>query len=352
MARVYDRTMFHGATYADLEPKGRPLIAVGATDVSYGAPFLFTQENFDLICANLESFPLARAVAASNGFPGPVLARDADQPYRRLRRTQARLAHRSSRRQSSMIRSRAWAGYAVTADRYPIRSRPSYLHLVDGGVSDNLALRAAGSMMLTSATDIGNTPFLSVRRILIISVDGEGSQDTSVARRKAVGGIFSLLGLVTGNQIDSYNFDTLIVLTEQLQSLQAAIIKARCARGPVFERYPLRRRAGEAAASFARRHAARTREGQAAGHPDRAHHRQGRRGPADRGRARLGDELGRAEGVPGRLSATACGPAHPHDRGAAVGATLARWAVDASPGHVAAGCRLTDHPLSGRGEKR
>ena len=53
MAQVYDRTMFHGATFRDLAARGRPLIAVGATDVSYGAPWLFTQENFDLICADL-----------------------------------------------------------------------------------------------------------------------------------------------------------------------------------------------------------------------------------------------------------------------------------------------------------
>ena len=39
MDRVYDRTMFHGATFADLQARGRPLIAIGATDISYGTPF-------------------------------------------------------------------------------------------------------------------------------------------------------------------------------------------------------------------------------------------------------------------------------------------------------------------------
>jgi hypothetical protein len=70
MERVYDRTMFHGATYKNLQALGRPIIAIGATDSSYGAPFLFTQEAFDIICSDLSEFPLARAVAASNGFPG------------------------------------------------------------------------------------------------------------------------------------------------------------------------------------------------------------------------------------------------------------------------------------------
>ncbi len=75
---------------------------------------------------------------------------------------------------------------------------------------------------------------MNARRILVISVDGEGGQDTSVARRKAMGGIFSLLGLVTGNQIDAYNFDTLVVMNEQLRELQEAIVNARCAQVPVM----------------------------------------------------------------------------------------------------------------------
>ena len=98
--------------------KGRPLVAVGATDVSYGAPFLFTQENFDLICANLESFPLARSVAASNGFPGlfsPVTltSRTADCGGRKPGWLTLRHAGRAPR--STLP---PWAAMRVTADRY------------------------------------------------------------------------------------------------------------------------------------------------------------------------------------------------------------------------------------------
>jgi len=233
MARVYDHTMFHGATYNDLLAKGRPLVAIGATDVSYGTPFLFTQEKFDLICADLGSFPVARAVAASNGFPGlfsPVTL--------------------TSRTVDCGGRKPGWMGYvtqaerndplsrlgrqAISADRYLDPEQTNYLHLVDGGVSDNLALRAASGLILEASAVPGANFFANVRRILVISVDGEGAQDTSAARRKAVGGIFSLLGLVTGNQIDNYNFETLQLLTEQLEKLQDEIGKARCARGPVL----------------------------------------------------------------------------------------------------------------------
>src|SRR5271166_2516546 len=69
MAEIYDRLMFHGATYADLIRQGLPVVSVDATDIANGIPFSFTQPYFDLICSDLSSFPEARAVAASNGFP-------------------------------------------------------------------------------------------------------------------------------------------------------------------------------------------------------------------------------------------------------------------------------------------
>ncbi len=231
MDQVYEKTMFHGATFADLQARGRPIIAIGATDVSYGTPFLMTQENFDLICADLGQFPIARAVAASNGFPGlfsPVTLTshtpdcEGRKPGWLRYVTKAQLNNPRSR-----VRQQA-----TDAGHYLDPDQTAYLHLVDGGVSDNLALRAAGGMMVAGAQDIGDTPFSNLRRILVISVDGEGAQDTSVARRKSVGGLFSLFGLVTGNQIDRSNFDTLALLSDQLLTLQTAIIKARCAHGP------------------------------------------------------------------------------------------------------------------------
>ncbi len=79
MTQVYDRLMFHGATFADLYRRGRPQISINATDISFGSPFGFLPQTFDVICSDLASLPIARAVAASNGFPvlfGPVTLRN------------------------------------------------------------------------------------------------------------------------------------------------------------------------------------------------------------------------------------------------------------------------------------
>ncbi|MBV9538815.1 MAG: patatin-like phospholipase family protein, partial [Acidisphaera sp.] len=189
MDRVYDQTMFHGATFADLQARGRPLIAIGATDISFGTPFLFTQESFDLICSDLDAFPVARAVAASNGFPGlfsPVTltnharACDGRRPGWLNGLNPAELRDPLSR-----------VGVAaVRAERYLDADKTTYLHLADGGISDNLALRAGGNAMeAVAASARGLDRFLALRRVLVISVDGQGTQDNSVAQRRMVGGL-------------------------------------------------------------------------------------------------------------------------------------------------------------------
>ena len=65
-AEYYDRLLFNHATFADLTG---PFLSVNATDVSSGARFEFTQDEFDLIGSDVSTFPVSRAVAASSAFP-------------------------------------------------------------------------------------------------------------------------------------------------------------------------------------------------------------------------------------------------------------------------------------------
>jgi NTE family protein len=115
------------------------------------------------------------------------------------------------------------------------------VHLADGGISDNLSLRIAGDFMQNLAQSpkaITARGADRIRRVLLLSIDGEGAQDTSVARHKAVGGLFSLFGLVSGGQIDHYNFETLNTVTAQLREAAQSLRTARCARGPMIDGFP------------------------------------------------------------------------------------------------------------------
>ena len=76
--KYYQKKIFHDATFADMNKPGRPMIIINASDLAHGVRFSFVQEYFDLLCSDLSSFPVARAVAASSAVP--VLF-EPDPPY-------------------------------------------------------------------------------------------------------------------------------------------------------------------------------------------------------------------------------------------------------------------------------
>ena len=232
MAEVYDKLMFHGATYADLIRAGRPMLAIAATDVDHELAFPFLQEKFDLLCSDLTSYPVARAVAASNGFPVVftpitlksyrpqcggrvpdwVRANTGDDPFSRLHKE------------------------AQSAQLYLDADRTHYVHLMDGGISDNLAMRSMISAMLLftgeSAVD-ERFDLTRIRRILLISSDGQAANDGATARSRHLSGLGQIFNAVSGTQIDSYNFETMVLAKEELDDLRDAIRKQRCEKGPV-----------------------------------------------------------------------------------------------------------------------
>jgi NTE family protein len=77
--KYYEKHVFKGATFADMKRKGRPLIIINASDLGYGVRFSFIQEYFDLICSDISSYPVARAVTASSAVPAlfnPVVVKN------------------------------------------------------------------------------------------------------------------------------------------------------------------------------------------------------------------------------------------------------------------------------------
>jgi NTE family protein len=183
MAEIYDRMMFHGATYADLLRQGLPLVAVDATDIANGIPFSFTQPYFDLICSDLSTFPVARAVAASNGFPvlfSPITLISHTPECRGVRPPTA--APTEWAETSDELSRRALL--ARTADRYLDPARTKYVHLLDGGISDNLALRgvANGAIALDDTTDSFRRVALKARRVLVLRAAGRDRSQPDLRR--------------------------------------------------------------------------------------------------------------------------------------------------------------------------
>lgn len=196
--------------------------------------FPFTQDQFDLICSDLSSYPVARAVAASNGFSvlfNPIT----------LENHAAKCGGRAPAwlkqvgKGTELSRQRYLAEFArLYLD--PVQTR--YVHLMDGGISDNLAMRQMINNVLIYADDfdiIRRLGFDRVRRIVLISADGQASRDSSWPQQQTVSSLGQIISAVSGTQIDSYNFETLLLVGQQMRRLVDNLRVLRCQEGRVFD---------------------------------------------------------------------------------------------------------------------
>ena len=236
MAAVYDRLMFHGATYGDLAKQGLPMISVNATDLAGGTPFAFNQANFDLLCSDLSSFPVSRAVAASAAFP--VLFTPITQASHREGCVPSRPpgAPPVDWRDKAGERSRA-SVLAANAERQMDPERTSYVHLMDGGIADNLALRSlSNALVLLDDNDAELSRLAKVtRRVIVISVDGQAARDPTLGQRRIVSGLGQIFSAVSGTQIEAYSFETLLLADQQVKTLAEKVRRLRCEQGKVLD---------------------------------------------------------------------------------------------------------------------
>jgi NTE family protein len=236
MAWVYDKLMFHGATFADLYRRGRPQVSINATDISFGSPFGFLPQTFDVICSDLASLPVARAIAASNGLPvlfGPITLRNyrgAACPSPPPVSPSAWEAAQADLRQQALIEN---------LYRYSDGELAPWVHLMDGGISDNLALRVLLNDMLTLdlRMDRFAAGLLPVRRVLIISVDGQSAPNPDWPRQRVLGGLKQTISAVTTAQISAYNIETLMAVDSTVDRLVGKLQALRCRQGPVIRGY-------------------------------------------------------------------------------------------------------------------
>lgn len=228
MTQVYDRLMYHGATFADLAHRRRPVVSINATDISFGRPFGFLPQSFDVICSDLSKVQVARAVAASNGFPivfGPVTLRnhrgpECPMPPMPLARDWPRAAEDPRARH-----------LAETLERYNDPERVQWVHLMDGGIADNLALRVMINDLAQMETQQAalDRALLTVRRVLLLSVDGQAAANPDWPRQRTVSGLGQIFSAVSGTQIDSYNLETELLAERSVAAVVERAKQARCA---------------------------------------------------------------------------------------------------------------------------
>ena len=217
-SEYYDEIIFDRQRFNDLLRLGqRPFIILNGTDMSTGARFEFTQDQFDLLCSDLSDFPVARAVAASSAFPillTPITLKNyAGQcDYSEPEWVDLALHDRD-------IATRRFNKAVLLRSYLDSRDRP-YIHLLDGGIADNIGLRGPLDAVasLDSAWSVLRLVNLEkVKKLIVITVNAKSNPDTRWDRKESAPGLRDMLESVTGAPIANYSFETVELLKESFK---------------------------------------------------------------------------------------------------------------------------------------
>ncbi|MCS5637255.1 MAG: patatin-like phospholipase family protein [Myxococcota bacterium] len=222
----YDEHVFDGATFADLSAADGPHIHINATDLSHGYRFTFSQGQFDFICSDLDKLPVAAAVAASSAVPvllSPITLRN----YAGTCDFAAPDWIEESLGQGRADRRRYEAALSFS-DFMDADTRP-YIHLVDGGIADNLGLRF--SIDLVSAAGgaqnlLDRTGIVPPEQFIVIVVNAETDPNPKIDLSSKAPSFAALMGSVSGSQIRRYNLETLLLAEESVKQFSQLFSEA------------------------------------------------------------------------------------------------------------------------------
>ena len=216
-AQLYDEILFNGATFGDLRRGKGPGIMASATDISTGSRFIFSQRVFDVICSDLDAVPLSRAAAASSAVPvvlSPVTFNNYGGTCGNA--TAAWLQPFMDTNDPPRPAARAIRSLRAEQSFRDSKQRP-FLHLVDGGVSDNVGMRAVLDALeiIEALHEAGvPSPLDDARRIIVIIVNSLSTPPTTWDLSESPPGTVDVLLKAAGAPIDAFSFEAVELLRD------------------------------------------------------------------------------------------------------------------------------------------
>ncbi|MCF8067704.1 MAG: patatin-like phospholipase family protein [Desulfobacterales bacterium] len=211
----YDKYIFKGATFADLQKRAGPQIEINATDLNAGQRFSFTQDQFNLLCSDLSSLRVAQAVTASSTvpvvFPPVVLKNYGDSCSPEKEDTFLELSHKDEDDTRKIRLINNFLSYKDSAKR-------PYIHLVDGGISDNLGLHALIDYVSLGG-GIKNVVELSdgiPKTVVVILVNAKTEPEKTIDHSPRKPALSEVVSAVSKTQIERYSLETISLVKESL----------------------------------------------------------------------------------------------------------------------------------------
>lgn len=209
----YNEVIFNNATFADFRKDG-PFIQINATDLNSGESFLFKQEYFNLLCSDLSQLKVARAVAASSAVPvafAPIVFKNhSDCGYETPDWLSNYLANAPDNRTKQV---------ADNLKNYLNKDKIQYIHLVDGGIADNLGVRALyDTINLTGGTDqmLKKLDVKPPKYLVLILVNAAVSPEKEMTKNPEEPSLADQIDAVTSAQIERYSVESIQLLKDNL----------------------------------------------------------------------------------------------------------------------------------------
>lgn len=216
----YNEVLFHDAVFADMVNPDRPMIVINASDLAYGNRFSFIQNYFDFLCSDLNTFPVARAVTASSAVPvvfNPVVVKNYEGcDGMKIHSSTVKLAEQNEEI-NQMVQG---------LQSYNNKKERQYIHFVDGGITDNMGLRAMTDMMALSGgpNALINTVHRKIpKRLVFLTVNASTTHKSSMDKTTEQPSMIDALNAVTDVQLHRYNAATVDKLKESLKTWAAKV---------------------------------------------------------------------------------------------------------------------------------
>jgi len=215
----YNENIFRNHTFEDLlQHNAGPFIIINATDITLGLPFEFTQDQFDLLYSDLSGFPVAAAVTASSAFPiafNPITLKNYPKPLPPDFQTPQWIEEDLQLRRSAPRRFRK----AQQAASYIDHCRRQYIHLIDGGVADNLGVYSILNTLNSPCSPWDIEKLGNVKKIIAIVVNAQNDPDRKWDKTPKAPTVFNVASASIHGFMDNFTFETVSLLEQKIKEV-------------------------------------------------------------------------------------------------------------------------------------
>ena len=227
-ADYYDELLFEKKTFQEITDSQGPLIVINATNAALGAQFNFTGSQFAPICTDLMTYLVSRAVTASSAVPGVftsiILKNHAGKcEYQTPEWFEEAILEGSTNTRRYHL--------AKALKSYLDPKKQPYIHLLDGGLVDNLGIRL---IINTTLKEVDHWKILrdrdleEVRKVVVIAVNAQTEGEPRFNKRDYSIPIIDSMGAATSVPLKNYSFETMELLKDNLEDFAEAATESRC----------------------------------------------------------------------------------------------------------------------------